>query len=96
MSAIGATTITIDPRYVRILKSTFRRDGATVVCELGLTRDDSAYELRLDPPSNPAGCTREFFSDAMAAFQRHAMIERILVQDGWALDSFESQTVARN
>ena len=89
-------TMTHDPRYARILTWTFRRNSDTVVCELGLARDDAAYELRIDPPSNPTGCSLELFDDAMAAFQRHAMIERFLVQDGWALESFESETVARH
>lgn len=95
VSGAGSTTLTFDARYVRILKWTFRRDSETVVCELGLTSDDSGYELRINPPANPAGAGTELFNDAMAAFQRHAMIERILVRHGWSLDTFESNTVAR-
>lgn len=65
------------------------------MCELGLTGDDSAYQLRIDPPWNPTGATTELFDDALSAFQRHAMIERILVKEGWSLDSFESERLER-
>jgi hypothetical protein len=82
-------------RAVRILRWTFRRDDESVVCELGLNSDDSAYELRLNPPWNQAGSTTELFDDATSAFQRHAAIERILVDAGWMLEAFESERVAR-
>ena len=66
---------------MRILRWTFRRGQDAVVCELGLNRDNSAYELRVNPPWNPTGLTTELFDDAMSAFQRHAAIERILVSE---------------
>jgi hypothetical protein len=75
---------------VRILRWTFRRDEDTVVCELGLNRDNSAYELRVDPPWNPTGVSNELFDDAVSAFHRHAALERILVTEGWRLEAFES------
>ena len=81
--------------YVRVLRWTFSRGARSIRCELGLNRDDSAYQLRIDPPGNPTGISIESFDDAMAAFQRHAMIERILVDDGWTLESFESTEIAR-
>jgi hypothetical protein len=96
LSGTARTATTHDDRYVRVLKWTFRRGGETMICELGLTIDNSAYELRIDPPANPAGSTTERFDDAMTAFQRHARIERILVQEGWSLDSFESQRLHRH
>jgi hypothetical protein len=77
------------------MRWTFRRDEETVVCELGLNYDHSAYELRLNPPWNLAETTTELFDDAMSAFERHAAIERILVHDGWMLEGFESQQVLR-
>lgn len=80
---------------MHILKSTFRRNGETTVCELGLTYDDSAYELQIDA-GRPADRVTEVFDDAMAAFQRHATIERWLVNEGWLLESFETQTVVRS
>jgi len=79
----------------RILRWTFRREDESVICELGLNSDDSAYELRLHPRSNPFGATTELFDDAISAFQRQAAIERILVDDGWMLDAFESERVLR-
>jgi len=83
-------------REIRVLRWTFRRDTDSVVCELGLNNDDSAYELRIDPPWNPAGATTELFDDAMSAFQRHAAIERLLVDEGWLLEGFESERVTRS
>jgi len=76
---------------IRMLRWTFRRDEETVVCELGLNGDDSAYELRIDPPRNPIGLATEIFDDATSAFQRHSAIERVLVGDGWSLERFESE-----
>lgn len=74
----------------RVLRWTFRREQEAVVCELGLNSDDSAYELRLNPPWNLHGTTTEMFDDAMQAFQRHAAIERVLIEEGWLLEGFES------
>ncbi|MCU1384756.1 MAG: hypothetical protein JWL71_3453 [Acidobacteria bacterium] len=74
----------------RILRWTFRRAEDTVICELGLNSDDSAYELRLNPPWDLHRTTKEVFDDAMQAFQRHAAIERVLIAEGWMLEGFES------
>jgi len=74
----------------RVLRWTFRRADESVACELGLAADESAYELRLNPPWNLHKVTTERFDDAMAAFQRQAAIERLLVQEGWMLEGFES------
>jgi hypothetical protein len=74
----------------RVLKWTFRRQHETVICQLGLNSDHSAYELRLNPPWDLQGITTEIYDDAMPAFQRHAAIERILVAEGWLLEGFES------
>lgn len=82
-------------RSARVLRWTFRRHQDAVVCELGLNSDDSAYELRVSPESNPAGITTERFGDAMAAFERHAALERVLVGDGWMLEGFESEPIPR-
>jgi hypothetical protein len=86
----GSGSINATSASVRILRWTFRRGELTVVSELGLNRDNSAYELRVNPPWNPTGVTTERFDDAMPAFQRHAAIERILVSNGWTLEAFES------
>jgi hypothetical protein len=82
-------------RYVRVLRWTFIRDAETLTCELGLTGDDSAYQLRVDPPWNPTGITLECYDDAMSAFQRHAIIERLLIDEGWSLERFESTKIER-
>ena len=80
----------------RVLRWTFRREQGqdAVICELGLNSDDSAYELRFNPPWNLHGKTTETFDDAMQAFQRHAAIERVLIDEGWLLEGFESVTGA--
>ncbi len=81
-------------RHIRVLRWTFRRENEeAVVCELALTGEDREYELRVSADWNPTGLSVERFDDALAAFQRHAMIERQLLDRGWALDGFESEKV---
>ncbi len=82
-------------RFVRVMRWTFRREDEAVVCELGLNRDNSAYELRIDPPGNPTGISSETFRDAAAAFERHGAVERCLLENGWSLERFESGQAAR-
>jgi hypothetical protein len=82
-----------DSRCVRVLRWTFQRGDESVVCELGLTGDDTEYELRVPPAWNPTGASVERFDDALTAFQRHAMIERVLLDEGWHLHAFESERV---
>jgi len=94
--AIHSATAMTGDRFVRVLRWKFRRRNETLVCELGLTGTDSAYELRIDPPWDPAGTTTEVFDDAMAVFARHAMIERVLIEGGWFLEGFESQPLLPN
>jgi len=72
------------------MRWTFWRDDEMLVCELGLNRDDSAYELRIDPPTNPIGITTQIFDDVTPAFERHGSIERLLIDGGWSLEGFES------
>ena len=93
MAVRASLPLTFDAGLVRVLRWRFRRAHETVVCEMGLTGTDSAYQLRIDPASNPAGATTERFDDAFAVFARHAMIERELMDDGWSLDGFESQSL---
>jgi hypothetical protein len=80
-------------RPARVLRWTFRRDDESLACELALNTDDSAYELRFDPPLHPSDGTAELFTDAVKAFQRHVAIERMLVDEGWMLEGFESQRI---
>ena len=81
-------------RPIRILRWTFRRDeDETVVCELALTGQDREYELRVPARWNPTHCDVERFDDALTAFQRHAMIERTLLDNGWVLVGFDSEKV---
>ncbi len=83
-------------RSVRVLRWVFRRDDEAVICELGLSEDEGSYELRVDPPVNAVGIVSELFDDAVSAFQRHSALERTLVEEGWSLESFESQVVDRS
>jgi len=83
-------------QHVRVLRWTFRRDDdedEKVVCELALTGEDREYELRVPAEWNPTHCAIERFDDALAAFQRHAMIERSLLDEGWVLGAFDSERV---
>ena len=57
---------------------------------MGLSPDHREYELRIQPPWNPVGTSSESFDDARSAFERHVAIERILINEGWSLESFES------
>jgi hypothetical protein len=79
--------------HIRVLRWTFRRDDEAVVCELALTGEDREYELPAPADWNPTGVPVERFDDALTAFQRHAMIERTLLDAGWQLDGFESEQV---
>ena len=80
--------------HIRILRWTFHRDeDEAVVCELALTGHDREYELRAPAEWNPTGRSIERFDDALSAFQRHAMIERQLLDAGWELGMFESEKV---
>jgi hypothetical protein len=92
----GCSAAPSTDREIRVLRWTFRRDEETVVCELGLNRDHSAYELRVNLPWNSAGPSLEQFDDAMSAFQRQAAIERMLVDERWLLEWFESERVGRD
>jgi len=87
---VSRLDVPLGDRSVRVMRWIFRRHDESVVCELGLNRDDSAYELRIDPPWNPTGVGSELFNDAVAAFERHGVIERCLIEEGWSLESFES------
>jgi hypothetical protein len=81
-------------RHIRVLRWTFHREkDEWVVCELALTGEDREYELRVPAEWNPTGRQVERFDDAMTAFQRHAMVERQLLDAGWVLDTFESEKV---
>ena len=80
-------------RHIRLLRWTFRNEDDAVVCELTLTGEDREYELRVPGDWNPTGLSVERFDDALTAFQRHAMIERLLLDAGWQLDGFESEKV---
>lgn len=88
-------TLHVFDRSARIMRWTFRRSEQVIVFQLGLTGDNTAYELRIDAPWNRLGVTTELFDDAMSAFQRHAALEQLLVNDGWMLEEFESQRTFR-
>jgi hypothetical protein len=79
---------------MRVLRWNFRHHGESpVICELCLTGQDRDYELRVPSEWSPIGRSIERFDDALTAFQRHAMIERLLFDAGWVLAGFESETV---
>lgn len=74
---------------VPALRWTYRRDGDVLYAEMTLTSDLTAYEVRLSPPRLFAGPGSELFDDAIAAFQRQAVVERLLFDEGWRLEGFE-------
>jgi hypothetical protein len=71
---------------VGVLRWIFRRADETLRCELGLSHDDSVYELRIWPPG---GTAVELFDNAMIAFQRQAKVATFLTKEGWSLERFE-------
>jgi len=71
------------------MRWTFTRGDEVAVCELGLNRDETGYELRIDPPWSPLAISSEHFDDAMSAFQRQTELEKILISDGWSLEAFD-------
>lgn len=75
---------------ILVLRWTYRRQADTLVCELALTRDFSAYELHVSAPVL-GGQPSELFDDAICAFERQASIERALIDDGWHLDRFDRE-----
>ena len=75
---------------VRVLTWIYRREDETIHCRLALTSDCSAYELKIQPPCNPAGGPTELFDDAQSAFERQTTIERSLMTAGFVLARFES------
>ena len=89
----GRPTSALSHTGVRVMRWTFRRAHETIVCELGLNAARTAYEIRFAPPSHAVAEGTELFDDAVSAFQRHNAIERQLVDDGWSLESFESERV---
>lgn len=76
------------------LRWTYCRDGEVLICELALTQDHSAYELRLAPFRTREAHPSELFDDAMSALQRQSQVERTLMRDGWRLDRFENDCVS--
>lgn len=85
-----ATTRTLPPAQSgpsAVLQWSFRRGDDVVICRLGLDREESAYELTMTVPWIVRPST-ERFADAMGALQRQAAVERLLVDEGWSLESF--------
>lgn len=79
---------------MRVLRWYFKHVGESpVICELCLTGQDRDYELRVPRQWSPIGRSIERFDNALEAFQRHAMIERLLLDAGWTLQHFESEKV---
>lgn len=75
------------PDDIPVLRWIYQRDGETLQCELSLSHDLSAYELRLSPGNwNPA---TYLFDDAISAFEQQRQVESGLTGQGWRLERFE-------
>lgn len=81
-------------RAVRVLRWSFNRATEYLRCELGLDQDEQVYELTIDVPW-AAHPTTERFRDVQTAFHRQAAVERLLLDEGWSLERFESTTTER-
>ncbi len=91
--AIGSALVRRHPiptHPLPTLRWTYCRDGEVLTCELALTHDHTAYELRLAPLRTRAERPSELFDDAMSALQRQSQVERTLLAEGWQLDRFEN------
>jgi hypothetical protein len=73
-----------------VLQWSYRRGHEAVVCELGLDKEDDAYELTTSVPWSLQPST-ERFADAIAALQRQVAVERLLINEGWSLVSFRRE-----
>src|SRR5262245_34403796 len=82
-------------KTIRVLRWTFRRNSESVVCELSLNGDDSGYQLKVDAPWNTAAPNTELFDDVASAFERQAAVEKVLANEGWLLEAFQSDEIAR-
>ena len=76
-------------REISVLRWMYERGDESLTCELALAQDLAAYELRFSPPQLGAGPASELFDDAVSAFQRHTMLERGLIEEGWRLEDFQ-------
>ena len=90
----ASTSVAASARAIRVLRWSFQRPNEHLCCELGLDRDEAVYELSIDASwaSQPR---TERFRDVQAALQRQASVERLLVEEGWSLERFESTTTFR-
>jgi len=79
---------------IHVARWAFGRADETLICELGLDRAESVYELTIHAPWEK-GPSVERFSDVHAAVQRQASLERALLDEGWSLDRFETTTNKR-
>jgi len=61
--------MTVRGTDTRVLKWTFRRQHETVICQLGLNSDHSAYELRLNPSWDLQAVTTEIYEGAPPGLQ---------------------------
>jgi hypothetical protein len=76
-------------REIHVLRWIYERDDESLTCELALARDLAAYELRFSLPRLAEGPGSEMYDDAISAFQRQAIIERGLIEEGWSLEDFQ-------
>jgi hypothetical protein len=79
-----------DHYHAHTLRWLFRRGDDRLQCELGLTSDHCAYELRTNPRPDGMASASELFDDAFSAFRRHSTLERMLLDAGWTLEVFET------
>lgn len=86
----GATDAQSRSTPVRVLRSTFRRAGETLVCELALSEDRETYELRTSGADAPGLGRIEKLCSVVDAFERQSAIEAALLEDGWTLERHES------
>lgn len=86
-AAADRRPIDVSAAPTTILRWSFRRGQRVIVCELGLDRSESAYEVTTAVPWTRRPLT-EYFADATSALQRQAAVERMLIGEGWSREGF--------
>jgi hypothetical protein len=78
----------------RVLRWVFIRDHQQLTCEVALDAQAFLYEFSVVRGSQLASRSIDRFRDAPQAFERQCQFEAVLIDDGWTLAAYESDTVA--
>lgn len=87
-SAMPASdTFTVGRLRPALYRWEYRRANALVACELCVTAGPKRYFVTVCH-ENDGWPSRDEFSELLAAVQRHAAIEKALIETGWSLSDY--------